>query len=505
MGAIYARADRVLVCMGDAVTAGADARVAELVELSAPLVGESGPGRGHDGADETSVADDHELAVMLEAMHDSWSKEEARCLLLEKREASWASVRELLNRSWFRRVWVVQEVGLARNPVVLFGNESFGYRRLIKMVDWAASQWELAGFEVSLLLIHYEWADWACAAKTLEKTFYDLIDHASLLSCKDPRDRIYAFLGHPLARVQGGDGDTDMPIIIPDYAKELNELYLDVQKLFLDMVGVRALVAVEHDEESLTDGYPSWVTRWHISNKPNNISRLPAKTFSAGGPVDETYQPDILGSVLKLKGAAVDTLWKVFQIDIADADFLVCFSDGESPSKQLTLRKMLDFLTSEDTPCIYHDERGYATSERALNGFGTTLCGGQPWHSGYRRYRDGLMWLLSANGTGSSRLTEPLSPRHEADMRLYFVYLEAKCRGRAFAVTAGGRYCLTPRRARPGDQVCIIRGLDVPFVMRVDGRRRVLLEEAYVHGIMEGEAMEMISRRELMEATFVIQ
>ena len=102
-----------------------------------------------------------------------------------------------------------------------------------------------------------------------KQLFFDLLDHASLLSCSDPRDRIYAFLGHPSARAEDGE----RLIIDPDYTDDVNELYVKVTKLFFKTVGPRFLVAVEHTRESLADGYPSWAVRWHIAAKLNDISR----------------------------------------------------------------------------------------------------------------------------------------------------------------------------------------------------------------------------------------
>ncbi len=52
-------------------------------------------------------------------------------------------------------------------------------------------------------------------------------------------------------------------------------------------------------------------------------------------------------------------------------------------------------------------------------------------------------------------------------------------------MTESGRFCFVLRLARLGDQVCVVRRLDVPFVMRVDNARRILFEEAYVLGLME--------------------
>ena len=61
--------------------------------------------------------------------------------------------------------------GLVRKPVVLYG---------IRM-------WK----------IHVHWLDWSVWKGAL--TFFELLDHASLLSCQDARDHVYAFLVYPSA------------------------------------------------------------------------------------------------------------------------------------------------------------------------------------------------------------------------------------------------------------------------------------------------------------------
>jgi hypothetical protein len=49
------------------------------------------------------------------------------------------------------------------------------------------------------------------------------------------------------------------------------------------------------------------------------------------------------------------------------------------------------------------------------------------------------------------------------------------------------------RKAKAGDQICVLLGGDVPFVLRPDKDRRTcsLISEAYVHGFMQGEALEL--------------
>ncbi len=66
--------------------------------------------------------------------------------------------------------------------------------------------------------------------------------------------------------------------------------------------------------------------------------------------------------------------------------------------------------------------------------------------------------------------------------------------GRSFAISKWRWYCLVPKVALPGDPAYVICGLDDPVVMRMAGPQQALLGEAYVHGIMEYEAMAKLQR-----------
>lgn len=73
----------------------------------------------------------------------------------------------------------------------------------------------------------------------------------------------------------------------------------------------------------------------------------------------------------------------------------------------------------------------------------------------------------------------------------------AACTGRRFAVMLDGAIALVPARACKGDVVCIISGLQTPYVLRrillaPHGRMYIeyyLVGECYVHGMMSGEMM----------------
>lgn len=78
--------------------------------------------------------------------------------------------------------------------------------------------------------------------------------------------------------------------------------------------------------------------------------------------------------------------------------------------------------------------------------------------------------------------------------------------GRAFCVTKRGYVGMVPPGSEVGDMICILRGLNTPFVLREtkstgkrrtkrDKKRRVqLVGEAYIHGMMDGEAITIEDR-----------
>ncbi|KAF1948812.1 hypothetical protein CC80DRAFT_430751 [Byssothecium circinans] len=75
--------------------------------------------------------------------------------------------------------------------------------------------------------------------------------------------------------------------------------------------------------------------------------------------------------------------------------------------------------------------------------------------------------------------------------------------GRIFARTGRGSYVLGPAALEAGD-VCVLLGNKVPFCLRPMGRRYLLVGDCYVHGLMNGEAMDILAQNALCEKVFDI-
>jgi hypothetical protein len=474
MGRIYRRAEQVLICMGEAPDpSGAENVLALLEECAA---------RG--------------VRTPMEEWPGCPPKDPIRTA------PQWHSLAVLMRRPWFRRAWVLQEVGMAQHPVVLYGPVRFPYRELMAMVRWVRRFGWSIKYNIGVWAIHVNWLDWSenwRESSSEEYTLHDLLDHAALLSCQDLRDHVYAFLGHPLA--QKGDGSG--PLIKPDYTKSVLEIYQEVTVLLLQMVGLKVLVTVEHTEESLADGFPSWVVRWYISAAVNNISCLPSQAYHAGGLVADGPPPLVEGAYLMLRGIHVDIIIKSFRIAVSYNHSRLVFTDVENTGPSLGLLEMIDFLFGWGTPSAY----GHEEADK-LRAFAAVIC-----PSGSNIDLDIKVSGLEHCAMLHQRLREgaQLDANHpEVETALSFFRSTAHmCAGRNFIITNHGFYGLVPSITRPGDRVCVVKGLDVPFVFRVgesgQGEQGLrMVGEGFVHGLMMGEALGMVRSGNLAEETFSV-
>ena len=114
--------------------------------------------------------------------------------------------------------------------------------------------------------------------------------------------------------------------------------------------------------------------------------------------------------------------------------------------------------------------------------------------------------LDTVNGGSPCFLDQPQSKRKLTlksleSRRPHRIYREtqiaykAAVRNRIFGVTAKRYMGLLPRGTQIGDLVCVFNGAPTPCVLRrrLDNDGYLLLGECYVHGIMDGEILQMES------------
>jgi hypothetical protein len=228
MGSIYSQAKAVLVWLGEDTLEFAETEIRLIRDINA-----------HFDKHYWPCGPDDEVSEELRSIRHT--PEDSPTLELP----CWEALRRLLDLPWFGRVWVLQEVGLATTVTVYCGAHSISISEIVQLANTHSVRSELP--VVALLKIGRltdasaiiwsgfrekdSWVTETCImsdlhAESLRRrkfTFADILSAASNFEATDRRDHVYAFLGHPAARLADGE-----QVIYPDYTFHSLELYMKV-------------------------------------------------------------------------------------------------------------------------------------------------------------------------------------------------------------------------------------------------------------------------------------
>ncbi|KIW30604.1 uncharacterized protein PV07_06337 [Cladophialophora immunda] len=482
MGKVYRWAKRVLVHFGDDLNGDA-VNVSSLVKEYATLI--------------SRYKSVHDMPILL-----------AEDPALD--DPRWKTLSRFHHLPWWTRAWVVQEVGLAREPICLYGTEEFDYRDLMRLAVWTTRCAPHLEFrhDVSFATVHTDWLDWSPnwqeTSPDPSQTFLGLMNHSRWLSCRLKKDHIYALLGHPLAHVES----SEELIVQPAYNKTDEDVYLELGKTLIRDHGLRVLSPVDHTEETCKSPLvPSWLPFYHnVELTACNFGVFPDFWYKASG---ESEREVVIGADdLHVRGLLVDIVRHSTQFTERDLEDLGRLSK-ESPAVDHQ-DGLLDHIMAE----ALAEASGQAyDADDKITALSLTLCAGLSRYrcaeddldqhckdfAAYYKVRKGLQneadcppWMLRDQATG--------------DYEKYLTDMKLVCEGRSFILTEKGRFGLGPLIASPGDICCILFGATIPFILRrteSEGYFK-LVGEAYLQGLMRGEALGQSPASSCEEQTFII-
>ena len=96
-------------------------------------------------------------------------------------------------------------------------------------------------------------------------------------------------------------------------------------------------------------------------------------------------------------------------------------------------------------------------------------------------------------------LNEPAAPSPALCQKSLFASMIQNICARTLVLTRKGCLGLGPTNARKGDLVCILYGCSVPVIIRKYGQGYRYVGESYIHGLMDGAAVDQPSLRDTME------
>ena len=420
----------------------------------------------------------------------------------------WKAVRLFFKRPWFSRMWTFQEVVRSERHMIWCGEFYMSWH----LLQNACQGMEKAGFDqiaqIQQNVTYVETQSRRFLAGSTS-SLRSLLENNRMRTATEPRDMIYALRGVIDPQLAKS--------IDVDYGSALGVVYAKAAKMGIESeqaLTVLGSVEYRRTDESRIE-MPSWVPDWRFSMSVNvdlSMRRSDqSKFFSASNNEPPRLISNQEERKLVLKGFKVATIAGFsdvkthlafeehvgsrrfpphrFQLDkwkhmYKAASSKTCFpaSSIKRPEKadhimaSVWSKSVDDSLTEEQSV-----EMAYRRTITAdlLPGPKTRLNEreielGFPAHTSWRNvgYPDPV----------------PMEVLHENDH-----YVTQVMSNREFFVAkddTSSYMGIVMGVPRDGDCVCILLGGDTPFVLRPKGRGEwQLIAEAYVHGIMDGEAM----------------
>lgn len=354
------------------------------------------------------------------------------------------------------------------------------------------------------------------------------LHRARNLKVTDPRDRVFAFLGHYALR-SVHHHNRELAAIGADYNKSVHQVYIDVAiRALRGSQGDSALIALAAVQHNNLPPHPTEELQAGVEPKPFARASLPSWV-----PDWTTYQGFILSEPIsphRAHGASVPNLSILegspilrvhgLKIDIVAACSRVLrdqeFHGKRDQNSELPLA--VEYLWREICQKQeFNMHEKYPNGQAAFYAFSQALSNGCVQIAGResKKYNEipESRWLEQAALYlwRATRQSDNIAPElleiakkaeREHDKEEWSRSANGASKNRKFARTKKGYYVLGPAVMEEGDIVCVLFGGKMPFCLRPREKRYVLVGECYTHGLMKGEAIDMMARNEVTEQVF---
>ncbi|KAI0855014.1 HET domain-containing protein [Xylaria cubensis] len=433
----------------------------------------------------------------------------------------WLHLRRLFKMPWFKRTWIIQEVALSQeDPILLHGRHRYPWYRLGWASSWLRRNGYLRLAQIPNMMHNVDTISNVRRSRARWRLDALLVTTSIKFHATDQRDKVYGLLG---LAAESQDPTRLPKALVPSYELEVTEIYTKVALFFIqEYKSLAVLTRASGVSDDLSwaqrrhrlELLPSWVPNWcdycvierevarFLSwlSHPNTADAvtlgfpkqynascgLPVKLFECSNP-----------SILRLGGLKVDLVVKTIPFE----DEKKCPRERDGGSTFLQLWKVaLPFLlegkpiASWIAPWIKT-----TTAEQHL------ICGRTP----EQIFKDGVAYLyhvLSSDACHQSYLNDGqeitgllCDLSMDGDPEAYAALASNFCLGRKFIVTLEGRMGIGPTGTQPGDLIFVIFGGGVPYILRKQQSGFLFVGESYIHGLMNGEAVQAWQRDELAE------
>ena len=392
----------------------------------------------------------------------------------------WEGMARVLDHPWWQRVWIMQEATAvdAGHTVILRGDQVLSLEDII----WCIVAMYRGGTSISWMKcfdLMFQVTTVIQLSIFREIRVHHLLDVLQTfrgLAATDPRDIVFAALNI---------ADTGDSSLQPDYGKTVLQTYqaTTVHCLRDSRYPLEVLTHCSWHPDRMHFGpdWPSWVPHWQIKMQQMMFG-VPVRDGRGHqhrlyDPCDirsfsfQRYPIRIRDHTLILHGIVVDQLAQLNRS--CDAD---------------SLDETVDIVQSwmPEDPLAY-----YFAGETLLDAFLRTIVADVDLDAPGKR-----------GGKAKLILDEEIMTAHEIYRHNERISRYSSCRRLAYSTK--GYMALVSNQAKEDDVLCTFFGGTSLYLLRPKGDEYLLMGECYVHGLMDGEVLQLVQRGEAEMKLFTI-
>jgi hypothetical protein len=375
--------------------------------------------------------------------------------LLPMNRGNWHAILALLRRPYFERLWVLQELQMAnQQSIVQCGEARFLWynvrRGLLRcyadrehVINWAPMDW---------LRDIYNAQGVSCDLASESPAA--LFEVASMRKCNDPKDKVFGLLGLLPPKMRD--------LLKTRYESSVEDVYIEA---FLKTVEVtQRLLPLDRASQDDLEDYPSWGLRLDqpIYERYSRRDNSMAASYTAAKTM---YQPpDQLQIIGIIQGSII------------------------AASSDVTVEAKTDYLAAQKLVCEYFPN---LPEEEGLEAFLWVITMGDLRERFL--YHNKTPTLHEAEEFIQQLLIDE-DPEVSASYKVWYdSNLKRQQPGRFFVTDKGLLGC-GASGLKSGDNIAVLLGYDYPVILRPVSSENSPTQfqhigPAYVHGIMEGQAI----------------
>jgi hypothetical protein len=473
----------------------------------------------------------------------------------------WMALHDLMNRPYWYRLWIIQELVLGSSALVLRCGDSFmdwtsfcrgigfmfDYLWMVKdtLLFYEVEKNDRTGtrsrlwLTTSMHLVHQDlWALSHCEEQGRAHLRFDrLLNVANSAQSRDVRDKVYGLVGlmDPTVAKQ----------LSPNYESPPAQVHASVAKIFILTYG--NLEPLREGNPWSYAGTPSWAADWDWNGRLRHKS--PEKNDLMGPYWTKKGTPELVEAAIPYR-ASGNSSPEIFFLDndphLTCRGFIIDQIAGLSArGKGYQGWEEASIVQSNQTNNMYNTVDGVSealyhalVADRVAGGVKASerhavmLNLPSTFVSGWKQFRRlGWKYLASQDGyyfrwelwrkanKNFNLMGRPLhsyfsddipNDASEYDYTEVYACFDRTCKGRRFMTTARGYIGWAPdniygnddAQTKTGDLIAILFGCSTPLVIRPMGACFQVVGEAYVQGLMDGEGLEFLDTAQCWAQNF---